>query len=159
MTREQSVECAQLITALYANTAGKRDVVNSYAKFLEPYPYQFTGETLAKMPENHESEFCPSLRDILQSMCESYWSMVRAALTADAQRAYRTRYIPGDESHEVGFVMHYVGHAGIGEMSQSACLDALRRGELPTEFVSRNRAITVHPRVGGPIPPPKELTA
>jgi hypothetical protein len=158
MTREQSIECAQLITALYANTAGKRDVVNSYAKFLEPYPYRFTGETLVKMPEKHEGEFCPSLREILDAMCDRYRAMVRAALSAEAKRAYRTRYIPGDESHEIGFVLKYVSFAGLDGMSQDTCLNALRRDELPSEFVQRNSNIIVRPRDGGPIHPPKELT-
>lgn len=153
MTPEQSIECAELITSVYPNTAGKTAVVNAYARQLAPYPYRFVGEVLTAMPARHEGDFCPSIHEIFDAMATRYQALVTDAVRQEAARVYPLRYNAGDTEHEQHFIVHAVTKclAGVGA---HVCMRALLGGTRPVEYVDRNKPSALGPRDGGPIDPP-----
>ena len=153
MTPEQAVECAEIITSLYPNTAGKTAVVNAYARQLAPFPYRFVGEVLSQFPSRYDGEFCPTVHEIFDALAWRYKALVNDAVRQEADRIYPLRYTTGDDEHRKHFVI-IASAKCFQKLGTHECMAALRAGIRPSEYVEKNKPSALGPREGGPIDPP-----
>lgn len=154
MTKDEALECAHMICSVYSNTAGKEGVLKAYSEQLAMFPFKFTGAVLAMLPAKHDSQFCPSIPEILDALVEYYVESYRKSVVALALRVYPARYVEGDDEHKASFVDWYKQRVNDGrDPDRETVLKLLRSGEKPRTYLERIHR-PLGPREGGPIAPP-----